>query len=189
MELLYLGCYYTTPSDNLFYNMKNLVKCVLVVLMVFYFGCQTQVESGSNNNLEGLWTLQMMELYDPATNDYAEWRGGMQGYILYDSQGHMALNLATKDYQNFELAFPNFTDTIAIEALRHLTNNYFYMANYKVLEDEGIVEHARIIHSNPGEWNDVVRRRFAFNGDTLIISPVEERNKGLRLKWIRTKTE
>ena len=165
--------------------MKNLVKCVLVVLTIFFFGCQAPEERGSINKLEGLWTLQIMELYDPETNDYTEWRGGMQGYILYDEQGHMALNLATKDYQNFELAFPNFTDTIAVEALRHLTNNYFYMANYKVLEDEDIVEHARIMHSNPGEWNDVVRRRFAFNGDTLIISPVEERNKGLRLKLTR----
>lgn len=172
-------------SNNYACGMKNNQLKFLLILAVFFAGCQPEADKSSKKVLKGLWTLQIMESYDPDTDTYKEWRDGMQGYILYDGSGHMALNLAAEDYQNFDFKFPNFTDTIAIEALRHLTKNYFYVANYTVFEDQGIVEHARLSHSNPGEWHGVVRRRYAFSGDTLIITPVEEKNKGLRLKWLK----
>ena len=165
--------------------MKKFKHYGLFMSVILYVGCQQPANLSSSETLAGLWTLHSMESYNANTDTYEEWRDGMQGYILYDGDGHLALNLSSKDYQDFEFEFPNFTDTIAIEALRHLTQNYFYVANYTVFEEEGIVEHARLAHSNPGEWNDIVRRKYAFSGDTLVISPVEDRNKGLLLKWIK----
>jgi hypothetical protein len=69
--------------------------------------------------------------------------------------------------------------------LKHLTNSYVYFAKYKVDKENNIVEHSRISHSNPGDWNKVVRRGFELNKDTLIIRPLEDSNSGLRLTWIR----
>lgn len=153
--------------------------------LTLLYGCNQSSQPNEPNEFSGLWSLYIMEQMDPETGDWSEWRNGMQGYILYDEKDNMALHLTTAGYENTDLRFPNFVDTIPLEALRHLTNSYVYFAKYKVDRDKQVVEHARISHSNPGEWKKVVRRRFTFHGDTLILQPEEESNSGLRLKWIR----
>ncbi len=137
------------------------------------------------NKFSGLWSLHIIEQQDSVTGAWAEYRNGLQGYILYDDRDNMSVHLTTKGYENFDLQFPNFIDTVSIEALKHLSNSYVYFAKYTVDEAEGTVQHARLTHSNPGEWNDVVKRKFTFSGDTLILQPVENVNASLRLKWVR----
>lgn len=159
----------------------------IIAILVFCFltACNQESKPKESSKLKGLWTLHIMEKLDPETEKWNEWRNGMQGYILYDEKENMALHLTTKGYEKTDLRFPNFVDTIPTEALQHLTNSYVYFAKYSINEKEGIVEHARISHSNPGLWNEVVQRRFSFSGDTLILQPVEKQISGLRLKWIR----
>lgn len=161
-----------------------------LLLIACCFGCQEKpVEVPGKSPLSGLWSLQIMEQLDEETGKWNEWRDGMQGYLLYDEQDNMSLHLTTTGYQNTDLVFPNFTDTIPEEALKYLTNSYVYLAKYSVDETKSIVQHARISHSNPSEWNDVVQRRFHFLGDTLVLQPVEASKSGLRLKWVRYKAE
>jgi hypothetical protein len=126
-----------------------------------------------------------MEQLDSTTGNWSEWRNGMQGYILYDDKNNMAVHLTTVGYEETDLRFPNFTDTISQEALKYLTNSYVYFAKYTVDEEQSVVEHARISHSNPGMWNEIVRRKYTFKGDTLILQPLDKTTAGLRLKWIR----
>ena len=130
------------------------------------------------NEFSGLWSLYVMEQKDSITGEWNEWRNGMQGYLLYDDKDHMAVHLTTKGYEDTALRFPNFTDTLSNEALKYLTNSYVYFAKYSVDKEMGAVKHARISHSNPGEWNEVVERKFTFTGDTLLFEPLEERNSG-----------
>ena len=110
---------------------------------------------------------------------------GMQGYVMYNDKSTMSVHLTMTGYQETDLQFPNFSDTISIEALKHLTKTYTYFATYTVNEEEGYVQHARISHSNPAEWNAVVRRKYTFDGDTLILQPLESETANLRLKWLR----
>lgn len=168
------------------YKNIQVLKQILPLLSVaaLLVGCNQKKMETEVNPLAGLWTLHVMEQQDSVTGQWNEWRNGMQGYLLYDDADNMALHLTTKGYQDTDLRFPNFIDTIPIEALRHLTGSYVYIAKYTVDEDKGVVQHARISHSNPRDWNAVVQRRFTFSGDTLILRPVEESNSGLRLKWI-----
>ena len=158
---------------------------IFILMTVLLFACNTKTKQLETNKLSGLWSLYIMEQQDSITGEWREWRNGMQGYILYDDNNHMSLHLTTKGYQNTNLEFPNFTDTVSIDALKHLTKSYVYFAKYTVFEEDSIVEHARISHSNPGEWNDIVKRRFSFVGDTLILRPVEKQKSGLRLKWLK----
>ena len=85
------------------------------------------------------------------------------------------------------MRFANFIDTSPLPALKHLTGSYVYFAKYSVDPEKSIVQHARISHSNPEDWNVVVQRKYTFSGDTLILQPVENANARLRLKWVRTK--
>ncbi len=174
-------CYYGLER----YPMKNTATLIKLTLLALTFNCCQDQKEKTAGNISGLWSLHIMELQDTITGDWNEWRNGMQGYLLYDNYENMALHLTVKGYQDTDLRFPNFTDTISIDALKHLTGSYFYMGRYKVLENEGVVRHTRISHSNPGEWNAVVRRKFSFSGDTLVIQPEESQNAGLRLKWVR----
>lgn len=158
---------------------------LLLLIAALLIGCTPTPTEKETNKFSGLWSLHIMEQRDPETGEWSEWRNGMQGYILYDNADNMSVHLTTKGYQDADLQFPNFIDTIPMEALQHLTNSYVYFAKYTVDEEQGVVQHARISHSNPAEWNDVVQRRFTFSGDTLTLQPVEEVNAGLRLKWVR----
>ena len=97
----------------------------------------------------------------------------------------MSVHLTTVGYEDTDLQFPNFIDSISNEALKHLTNSYVYFAKYSVDEEQSVVKHARISHSNPGQWNEVVKRRYTFSGDTLTLQPLEEETSNLRLKWIK----
>ena len=150
--------------------------------------CKQEGKQTEVGKFKGLWSLHIMEQKDPGSSEWREWRNGMQGYILYDGVENMSVHLTTSGYENAALEFPNFNDTVSLEALKHLTKSYVYFAKYSVDEEKGTVEHARISHSNPAEWNDVVKRRYTFSGDTLILQPVEERNSGLRLKWLKDKS-
>ena len=156
--------------------MMKINKTLSIALMtVFIMGCQMENKEKETNEFSGLWSLYIMEQKDSITGEWTEWRNGMQGYLLYDDKDNMAVHLTTKGYEDTELRFPNFTDTLSSEALKYLTNSYVYFAKYSVDKDKGAVKHARISHSNPGEWNELVERKFTFTGDTLTLEPLEER--------------
>ena len=156
-----------------------------VLFMVF--SCQKKKIRKEENPFHGLWSLVIMEQLNSDTGQWEEWRNGMQGYILYDGNNNMSVHLTTKGYDKTDIQFPNFTDTISDAALKHLTNSYVYVAKYKVDKEQGTVEHARISHSNPGDWNKIVKRNYTFKGDTLILKPVENANSNLRLTWVKDK--
>jgi hypothetical protein len=158
----------------------------VLVIIISLSGCREEMVAEEENPFSGLWSLYIMEQQNAETGEWSEWRDGMQGYILYDDKDNMSVHLTKKGYQNTDLRFPNFIDTVSVEALKHLTGSYVYFAKYTVNEEEKVVQHARFSHSNPGDWNVVVRRRFTFSGDTLILAPLEEQNSGLRLKWIKS---
>lgn len=158
---------------------------ILFLIASISSGCNQETEQKEPNKFSGLWSLYIMEELNFETGEWSEWRDGMQGYILYDDRNNMTVHLTTTGYEDTNLRFPTFTDTISIEALKHLTNSYVYFAKYTIDEKQQVVEHARISHSNPGLWNEIVKRRFTFSGDTLILQPLEEKEAGLRLKWIR----
>jgi hypothetical protein len=164
--------------------MKMMQVGIALILAIAIVSCQTTEIPSKNEKLKGLWSLYIMEKQDSA-GKWTEWRDGMQGYVLYDGDGNMALHLTDKDYQKTDLHFPNFTDTISLEALKHLTKSYVYLAKYVLDDSASIVTHHRISHSNPQEWNGIVKRRVSFIGDTLVLAPVEKKNASLRLKWIK----
>jgi len=173
-------------STNLMQKMAfRQIKIVLTLLaFVFLLSC-AENKSHNVNPFEGLWKLHVMEQKD-SLGGWQEWRDGMNGYILYDATDNMSVHLTVEGYEENGLEFPNFDPEISLEALKHLTGSYVYFAKYEVDPEAETVQHARISHSNPGDWNVVVKRRYTFSGDTLILQPVESQNADLRLKWIKT---
>ena len=79
-----------------------------------------------------------MEQQDSVSREWSESRNGMQGYILYDDKDNMSVHLTTKGYEDTDLQFPNFVDSISNEALKHFTNSYVYFAKYTIDEKQNI---------------------------------------------------
>lgn len=151
--------------------------------MVGLIACSNPKES-STPTVTGLWKLHSMKIRNSETGIWSDYRGGMQGFLLYDGNQNMAIHLTDADYEKTDLVFPNFTDTIPEEALKHLTKSYYYIGEYKLLSDS-MVQHTRISHSNPGDWGKVVKRHYSFSGDTLVITPNEKKLANLELKWVK----
>lgn len=166
--------------------MKINKTAILFLIISVLSGCKAETVRNDLDKFTGLWSLYKIEQRNTETGEWSAWRDGMQGYILYDGQHTMAVHHTTKGYEKTNLQFPNFTDTISMEALKHLTNSLVYFAKYKVDDVKNVVEHARISHSNPSQWNEVTKRRYHFSGDTLTLEPIKETPLGtLRLTWIK----
>ena len=157
----------------------------IIMLMLLIQGCKQEHRFKEKDPFTGLWRLVVLEQQDTISDAWRKYRDGLQGFILYDGRGHMAVHLTSRGYEKFDLGFPNFVDTIPDEALHHLTNSYVYFARYTVDEENNVVEHARISHSNPGLWNEVVYRKYTFLGDTLLLETVDDQPVKLRVKWVR----
>ncbi len=164
---------------------------LLMACLLLACGRTSPEKKKEENTLLGLWNLQLMELFNDEAKSFLPYKDGMQGYVLYEGSayssleksGNMALYLATRDYQDFEPPFLNFSTEIGDSALKHLTNNYFYMAKYRLSGDT--VYHRKLVHTNPAEWNQEVKRKFFFAGDTLILETFPDEKRFFRLKFLR----
>ena len=128
----------------------------------------------------------------------AEWAKGGESYIIYDGLGHMAVQIIPKGYNDFKWLIEEQAinqkivkqklDSMSTADLKaavaEFASNYTYVANYTVDDTANVVTHNRITSSIPIVWNTVVKRKFSFSGDTIILSPLTVK---IRLKWIRQK--
>ncbi len=159
--------------------------------IIAFAGCSERNSTSHQKAIEdkprltGMWELVSMDAFDSSDGTWKTWNQGMQGYVLYEASGFMALHLSRKGYQNFQPSFPNFQDSIPLEALKHLTNSYHYFAEYEIDSLAQQVHHKSLAHSNPSEWNKKVTRKMEFKGDTLILKPVESKNAHLRVRWVK----
>ena len=123
---------------NNIYTMNINQISVLLLIVSLSFGCEPETKKKNPNKFSGLWSLHIMEELNSETGVWSEWRDGMQGYILYDDKNNMSVHLTTQGYEDTDLRFPIFTDTISDEALKHLTNSYVYFAKYSIDEKQNI---------------------------------------------------
>lgn len=165
--------------------MKFSTHILFFGILIFAVSCGNKKTPTSI--IEGLWKLESMKVHDTIANTWYDYRGGMDGYLLYDGSGHVALHLYDKGYENTGMKFPNFNDSIPLEALKYVTKSYYYMGDYSVSEGDSLVSHYKLSHSNPGEFGLTAERRFYFSGDTLVMQPVEKKNARLKLKWLKSK--
>ncbi len=166
--------------------MKTIILMIFsVVMLMTMSSCTGDLTETDKNRFKGLWRLVVIEEQNPESGDWGKWRKELQGYLLYDEENSMAIHLTSKGYQNTDISFHDFIDTVSIEELRHRTQSYVYFAKYTINEKNQVVEHARISHSNPNEWNKVVKRKYEFSSDTLILTTIGRKNTELRVKWIK----
>lgn len=70
---------------------------VSIGILAFAFSCSN--DKLTNPTITGLWKLEIMKVRDTTTNTWSDYKGGMDGYLLYDGTGHVALHLYEKGYE------------------------------------------------------------------------------------------
>lgn len=179
------------------WNYKCIIVAPFVLSIVWITACKQKNCDHPGNELAGLYQLYISENQDANGNWHEDpWTRGGTGYILYDGQGHMAVQITRKGYQDFnwlperESIMPEKVDekidSMPVDelkaAVREFSSSYVYIANYTIEDTADIVQHHRISSSIPAIWGTTVRRAFYFSGDTLILQIL---NGNRRLKWIK----
>lgn len=182
---------------------KQHVLIGLLMTINLLIGCSNK--KTSRTLIAGMYKLYLVEKLDSATNKWNEddFGKGGYGYILYDGLGHMAVQITSKNYKDFEwLSEKQATDQKILmqhidsmsceqlkSAVKEFTSSFVYIANYSINDTIKVVTHRRLISSLPSAWDSQVKRHFSFDGDTLILTFFEGSKKlkdgSKRLKWIR----
>jgi len=116
--------------------------------------------------------------------DYDSVFTGCTGYITYDGQGHMGVQITPKGYKDYNTNknLDSLTNTELKELIKLYQSNWVYFASYKITGNT--IEHLRLSATEPKNWGTTLTRDFDFKGDTLILTAYEIVNgKKSRLFW------
>lgn len=159
--------------------------------------CSNNNRQSINTKLAGMYKLFIIENKDSSGIwKQQQWSGDGDGYIVYDGKGHMAVQITPKGYKDFKWldeeasinvdSVNKYIDTMSANelkaAVREFVSNYVYVANYSIEDTADVIQHQRISGTIPSIWGTTKRRKFYFNGDTLILQILDGNR---RLKWIR----
>jgi hypothetical protein len=172
----------------MFYTMKNASLRLLICLSLIASACGVEKSEKDFNKFTGRWKLYIVETkadvdasWVPRQGDYKN----RQGFILYDGRGGMGVHHVTENYQRYTFEGKGGLDSLTRNDLRHLANNFVYFGKYRVIDSVGIIEHHIESAHLPNLCGTVAARKYAFMGDTLVLSPVTDRYPKSRLKWVR----
>lgn len=160
------------------------IFCFLFLLLFICAKSQKKT-AGSAEQFKGLWILDKYELYDSITKKWSTETGriGYNGYILFDGNGHMALQITPAEYADFDVSKRK--DSLGIKVLvNYYNNNLIFFANYKV--DGNEIEHEVLSSTNPESIGAILKRDFEIKGKTLLLTPKNRFNgPKIRMKWVK----
>lgn len=127
----------------------------------------------------GTWRLVSVEQRTPAGEVSNPMGPHPTGLIMYDSTGHMAVQIMREGRAQYAAAEPS-----PEEAKAALTSYTAYFGTFSVNEADRTVTHHRDGNLNPGAARDATRS-FEFSSDRLILTPVETRDRHLTWERVR----
>lgn len=160
------------------------IYCLL--FLVLFISAKSQKKTATSvEQFKGLWILDKYELYDSISKKWSTEtaRMGYNGYILFDGNGHMALQITPAEYADFDINKRK--DSLGIKILaNYYNNNLIFFANYKV--DGNEIEHEVLSSTNPESIGAILKRDFEFKGKTLYLTPKTRFNgPKIRMKWVK----
>ncbi|MFC3881854.1 lipocalin-like domain-containing protein [Algoriphagus namhaensis] len=152
--------------------------------------CTREKEPSDLEKFTGRWSLYIVEEqvdsaanWEPRQDHYKN----RKGFIIYDGQGGMGVHHVTENYDQYVFEGKGGLDSLTAKDLRHMADNFVYFGKYSVDDSLKIIEHHIESANFQTMWGTTASRKYAFSGDTLILSPITERYPKGRLKWIRLK--
>jgi hypothetical protein len=178
-SIVLLGCFYITSvhAEDQLQNVKK--------------GLMSNT-SGIASKFIGTWRLMAVEARRPNGEVAplpARYGTKPVGYLMYDSTGHVAVQIMRPDRQKFAV---NDIDKGTPEELKAAWEGYSaYLGTYEINEAEGFVVHHVEISSFPNYVGSDQKRFYELSGDTLVLKPpqrqVGNEQLNMRITWQRVK--
>lgn len=163
---------------------KNILYALLFLAIAFTAKSQKK-PANSNETFKGLWILDKYESFDTLSKKWSTEtsRIGYAGYILFDGQGHMAVQITPADYHESDISKK--TDSIGKKVLAsYHGNNLIYFAEYKV--DGNVMDNKILSSTNPESVGAILSREFEIKGKTLLLTPKNKiKGSQIRMKWVK----
>lgn len=162
------------------------LRAILLVLVIIT-SCTSVDKTTDFDKFTGRWSLHIVEMQiDSAANWVArqDHYKNRTGFILYDGKGGMGVHHVTENYQDYVFEGNGGQDSLTLNDLRHLANNFVYFGKYQVNDTLKRVAHHIESANLPTMWGSIAERSYTFSGDTLILSPISARYPKSRLKWV-----
>jgi hypothetical protein len=153
----------------------NFSKLLFALFMLLPFSACRNNEQTNDSKFNGTWKLDKIETLDKESGKwfYDSTFTGWTGYIIYDGQGHMGVQITPKGYKDFDVI--RNLDSLNNDGLKELVKFYksswVYFAEYKITNNT--IEHKRLSATEPKDWGTVLTRDFEFRNDTLILTAHE----------------
>jgi len=163
------------------------IKVASLVLVLTFTACALFAKDSKaslRQELVGAWKLVSIQAQYPDGRLDSDPDLGPRaaGYLIYDSGGHMCLQLMNPDRFDWRNP-PNATPA---EAKAAIDGYDAYCGSYEVEESEGVVIHHRELALVPNEARTSVERHVAFQGNHLVIKLFEKDRRGQPLKYTLT---
>jgi Lipocalin-like domain len=171
------------------------IPFIFPVFVLLLSACSEQKRD--TQRLAGMYKLYISENADSNGVWHEDpWTKGGTGYIVYDGDGHMAVQIMREGYNEFKWLpeeqslrdeyINQKIDSMSVDelknAVRAFSSLYTYAGNYTIEDTADVVKHERIATSIHSPVGSTVRRGFTFSGDTVILRVL---NGNRRLKWIK----
>lgn len=169
--------------------MKYLYFTIILTLLL---SCAKENEPPDFDKFTGRWTLDIVESQADSTSIWAPRQDhykNRKGFIIYDGKGGMGVHHVTENYDKYEFKGSGGLDSLTVEDLRHLAENFVYFGKYRVNDSLKTIEHHIESVNFQNMWGTVAKRNYLFSGDTLILKPITNRYPKTRLKWVKLNDE
>ena len=149
-------------------------------------------KAGIASKFIGTWRLASVEARRPngeVAPTPARYGTKTVGYLMYDSTGHVAVQIMRPDRPKFAV---NDIDKGTPEELKAAWEGYSaYFGTYEINDAEGFVVHRVEGSSFPNYVGSEQKRFYELSGDTLVLKPpqrqVGNEQLNMRITWQRVK--
>ncbi len=173
---------------------KIAISLVLVLLGMGQLANRA-VESRSQQrsaavNVVGSWRLESIATVRPNGEEVTDWMGPKpSGLLSYQSDGYMSVHIVHDPPARWSYASPE--QASVDERATAFDRYYAYFGRYEIDAARGIVKHFVQGSLQPNEVGVTYERRFALDGDRLLLTATPFTFKGEqrfnRLVWQRVK--
>ncbi len=123
----------------------------------------------------GTWKLVYSVEIDNAGNKHYPFGTDALGYIMYDANGKMAVQIFRKDRKPF--ISQKFTSSSKDELVNIPQDYLAYCGNYEIDTENELVKHHIEGHLFPNEMSKTVARKYHFFDDKMSLKPWDGTNR------------
>jgi hypothetical protein len=155
------------------HNEEEFMRTIVISIVLILFICCGRNNSISQEKFIGTWALDCFEYHDENTDVWIadSTRSGYKGFIIYDGQGHMSVQITPGEYDSLDGQID--FESVSCDSLKNIaqlySRNYSYFASYFISDNVILLLLSIDIYFNlEFEWTERVNYTLLKNETELF---------------------